>query len=47
MKAEAILAAAAMLKVAVTRHDEAVESVRKMIAYFFTEVTGILSRERS
>lgn len=39
---ELILKAAAMLKVAVAHHDGAIEAIRKMIAYFYTELTGAL-----
>lgn len=38
-----ILKAAAMLKVSKeAKHDSALKSIQMMIAYFFTEATGIL-----
>ena len=41
---EMILKAAAMLKVSkVEHHDSAVETIRRAIAYFFTEGTGALA----
>lgn len=43
-----ILRAAAMLKVShVKHHDSAVESLRRAIAYFFTETTGVLRHEEN
>lgn len=40
---ELIEKAAAMLKVShVEKHDEPMECIRRTIAYFFTEATGVL-----
>lgn len=41
-----LLRAAAMLKVSrVEKHDDALKSIRMMIAYFLTEGTGVLAKE--
>jgi hypothetical protein len=40
-----VLDAAAMLKVAHEKGDDPVETIRKCLAYFYTEATGALTHE--
>ena len=45
--ADAIIKAAAMLKVAHEKGDEAYDCVRKAICYFYTELTGALAHNEN